>query len=242
MSGAETSFDALGYSLDGCVLKPSEPTKCVEVDKKDTDSIRQEYLQTIKQPNWQQLMISKAKSLCGTLETQGWTFTDDCKLSLSVRGKLCELSNPINIIGRNLKCDISVKNPYVSRVHAVIITCNNPDGHQYIIVIDFWSLMGTTIKAPDSPDSTSDSKHRSLLLLRSVPGAKIQIDCNGTKIDLNFYARECIVCYERPREVRFGCGHSVSCNQCALQLNACPICREFILTLNQSMGFNTNVT
>ena len=178
-----------------------------------------------------------------TLQARGWTIKD-INNTVSCDSKLREVSGSVVTIGRNPECDVVISGTnrsFVSRLQAIIITGNNPNGEQYYIVIDFWSLVGTTIKAPNSPDSTSDSNNRSLLMLRAVPGATIQIAYKNTKIGVKFYARECVVCCERPREVRFGCGHAVSCNQCASQLTDCPICRTPILALNESMGFNTNV-
>lgn len=243
MSDGETSFSSIVHSIVNNNERVDSTTCLVPMDHKDSECIRQEYLQTITKTNWKQLMIDKASKLCSTLNAYGWTF-EDMSNTVSLNSILYEVTGSIITIGRSTKCDITISGPYkcfVSRLQAVVIAGNNPEGHRYFIVIDFWSLMGTTIKAPNSPDSTSDSKKRSLLMLRSVPGATIQIACENTKIDLKFYARECVVCCERPREVRFGCGHAVSCNQCASQLTDCPICRTPILALNESMGFNTNV-
>ena len=246
MSGDNTSFASIGESIvrHG---ESKKPTCSVEIDEKASECIRQEYLQTIERPKWQKLMTDKASALCATLKASGWSFGGtDNPISVAVDGILREVSKPVFTIGRSTRCDIPLSrsgsnNCFVSRLQAVVIVGNNPNGQHYFIVIDFWSLMGTTIKAPNSPDSTSDSKKRSLLMLGSVPGAKIQITCENTKFDVKFYARECVVCCERPREVRFGCGHSISCNHCASQLTDCPICRTPIRALNESMGFNTNV-
>jgi hypothetical protein len=42
-------------------------------------------------------------------------------------------------------------------------------------------------------------------------------------------ARQCLVCLDAPRAVRFGCGHLVACSDCAQILHArgdpCPLCR-----------------
>ena len=37
--------------------------------------------------------------------------------------------------------------------------------------------------------------------------------------------RECIVCYEAPREIAFDCGHFVCCGACGRRVAACPVCR-----------------
>lgn len=44
--------------------------------------------------------------------------------------------------------------------------------------------------------------------------------------------RECVICMERPRSTRFGCGHALCCAECANALkrtsNRCPGCRKKI--------------
>ena len=59
MTSGETSFESLGLSIDVHDLTP-QPTQCVTVDHKESECIRQEYLQNIKKPNWKELMIDKA--------------------------------------------------------------------------------------------------------------------------------------------------------------------------------------
>ena len=50
--------------------------------------------------------------------------------------------------------------------------------------------------------------------------------------DASQFVRECVVCMVRPRAVRFGCGHSSACTECAEELqqrrSRCPNCREQI--------------
>merc|ERR1711879_133172 len=47
---------------------------------------------------------------------------------------------------------------------------------------------------------------------------------NNTRVTIN--ALLCIVCCNAPRTIRFGCGHLHCCEECAIRLTACPICRE----------------
>ena len=39
----------------------------------------------------------------------------------------------------------------------------------------------------------------------------------------------CTVCMDRPRDIRFHCGHSVCCAVCSAKLEQCPFCRESIV-------------
>ena len=37
------------------------------------------------------------------------------------------------------------------------------------------------------------------------------------------------MCLDRPRSVRFACGHLVSCDKCAVSLQRCPFCRQIVV-------------
>ena len=104
------------------------------------------------------------------------------------------------------------------------------------IVIDFWSLCGTSVSLLKTPHSrqVSDPNKRSLLVLRSAPGATIHV-LNHT---IRFNVRECVICFERPRNRRYDCGHSVACEQCITR--TCPLCRAPVDDITFTNGFVTN--
>ena len=82
--------------------------------------------------------------------------------------------------------------------------------------------------APPSP--------RPLLLPVTVPVAP--------PVDL--YARECIICLENPRHVRFGCGHSCLCRECLEAFMqqprpACPTCRQPVSASDSALLVGTHV-
>lgn len=230
MSENLTFVSQLNVSLTNNYV--SEPTQALLVQ--DAECIRQEYLKIIEKFDWNIQMKQKSEILCNELKTSGWSF--DIKISepilIYVDGNLIELNNSINLIGRHPKCDILLKDIIISRLHAVIIMANDPNNIPRIIVIDFWSLYGTTIMSPNNPTKTTNNKKRSLLILDSVPGASIHID----KYKIRFHVRECIICYERPRECRFQCGHSIACSQCATHITRCPLCRSDIRQIGETIG------
>lgn len=70
------------------------------------------------------------------------------------------------------------------------------------------------------------------LAICEIEGASAQIEpveVNDTKtLDELRERLSCKVCFKKEVSVRFNCKHIVSCNNCSLKLNACPICRCII--------------
>ena len=58
---------------------------------------------------------------------------------------------------------------------------------------------------------------------QSLPDAS-----HGTE-ECSHGTEECSVCLDRPRSVRFACGHLVSCGKCAVSLQRCPFCRQIVV-------------
>jgi hypothetical protein len=178
--------------------------------------------------------------LLKTLLSKGWTQLPDSKNStyISVDGKLQEMKSNILFIGRHNGCDIllPIDELGVSRLNAVVIVAQDPNGEQNFIVIDFWSVSGTSISLLKTPGSQqfSGPNKRSLLVLRSVPGAAIHV----LNHIIRFNVRECLICFERPRTRRYNCGHSVACGVCITR--KCPLCRKHVDDINFTNGFVTN--
>ena len=70
--------------------------------------------------------------------------------------------------------------------------------------------------------------------LKVPPMSKLQADAD---VEIK---RQCVVCLERPRYVRFApCGHATCCEECAEKLMApdmprtCPLCRTRIATIRE---------
>jgi len=40
--------------------------------------------------------------------------------------------------------------------------------------------------------------------------------------------RTCILCVDKDKNIKFNCGHVVTCNECAKKIKECPICRKKI--------------
>ena len=63
---------------------------------------------------------------------------------------------------------------------------------------------------------------------------------------VDLYARECIICLENPRHVRFGCGHSCLCRECLETFMqqprpACPTCRQPVSASDSALLLGTHV-
>lgn len=125
-------------------------------------------------------------------------------------------------IGRSPECDVVVSVPEecVSRMHLWVFNLGGG-----IVVVDGWSLLGTTVAKQDADDPEP---------AKSVPGSRrafvvphgeaTVLQLGHCRILLN--PKICVVCMDRPRGVVLACGHSALCSRCHEVTSECPLCRE----------------
>ena len=119
----------------------------------------------------------------------------------------------------------------ISRIHCAVFFANNK-----IIILDTWSLTGTTV-IKGSPRKEITSKYGSRKIISFNIGTKFLIKINNFTLifNNNFHTtntKECIICCQNKRSTRFNCGHSTTCDECTGIImkgnKECPICRTII--------------
>ena len=82
----------------------------------------------------------------------------------------------------------------------------------------------------DVMEVVRDSSESEDAALASAPAAKaprrvVTKEEPGDQDELNI-AKRCVICYKRPiRTIFTNCGHMLSCVQCSLKMDKCPVCR-----------------
>ncbi|KAH3766970.1 hypothetical protein Pelo_1191 [Pelomyxa schiedti] len=83
----------------------------------------------------------------------------------------------------------------------------------------------STSSATSDPRSNSNSNNNQHQQQGGLSDTGMMNTCNMSSTSM-----ECIVCDERPRNIRFHpCGHGVCCSECASNVRKCPFCRAPIL-------------
>merc|ERR1711879_193840 len=142
----------------------------------------------------------------------------------SVRCEPKELKGSGFLFGR-LYCDFELQcqDDTISRLQFVLYFLED-----CCLVLDCWSIAGTRTTSRSSDEECLESTPTSRRLLTFGKNETFALEVGACcKITVN--AKVCICCCDRPREVRFDCGHSHCCRRCANELNRCPICRAQVL-------------
>lgn len=150
------------------------------------------------------------------------------------------INTSIFTIGRSPKCDIIIDNINISRIHLFGIIINNN-----ILIIDTWSLFGTTFY-DNKIKNTSYLNNRSILKFNINERSIVDIPDNLVIFndDKAKDIKLCIICMELPRIIRYSCGHSLVCLNCHNKVktqynNKCSICKKQIKQFKISICKNT---
>ncbi len=135
--------------------------------------------------------------------------------------------------------------PCCSRVHVVVVPLEDT-----LVLCDVGSLAGFRItERNDNPGADADADaaaaapppprreanedvsapgQRRPLLVGASETAVVQLEPRGRTVVIN--PRDCLICCDVAREVRFNCGHFVCCSVCARRVARCPVCRTPIVS------------
>lgn len=182
------------------------------------DQLRLRYLSIMSRETWHNEILEVAKRIAGEISII------DRRLIVSVDGTLQELKLPFFTGRRSINVDfLRLAEEYdvesgVSRCHAWFFI--NSVGN--IIVVDPGSLNGiiTIYRSSDRKKYSSSYHERRILEFSIDETFVLQLGHKTLKIN----PRECIICLERPRSLRFNCGHFCTCDGC--YVSKCPICRK----------------
>jgi hypothetical protein len=157
-------------------------------------------------------------------------------LSLALGDRLFPFtsSHEVVLVGRMPGCDVMLEknDTGLSRLHLALFLLPRL-GH--LCAVDLGGLGVRLLQR----------KHKELGLPRSSPGVRQQVMMLGlrefavfhlgddkpvaTPRELVLYPKECVVCADAPRGVKFkNCGHYGVCVKCAAKLDKCPLCRAAV--------------
>ena len=216
-----------------------------KLDISEIEEGREIYLKSFYEEDYKTLIKSKlVDPLLSDLNIENKNITP---INIKIISK-SDITNNINkcittnifTIGRSDKCDIVIDHINVSRIHLFGIVINNN-----IIIIDTWSLFGTTFY-DNKILNNSYLNNRNLLKFKTTDRSIIELSnhlivFNAEKVK---DTKQCIICMELPRIVRYSCGHSLVCINCfnkvkAHTKNKCLICKKKIKQFKISMCKNT---
>jgi len=136
-------------------------------------------------------------------------------------------------IGRQGTIAISNYRQSLSRIHAMLCVVTHQDGRQLVVVLDWWSLYGTTIAGTTHCSLPDD---RRVLIAPADQTFVLELGVLQSRpLTVVVNAPECLICMERPRTELFEtCGHLVACRPCLMRMFVdksvidCPVCRDVV--------------
>ncbi len=206
-----------------------------------SDELREAYLQIIEKPDWKKQMEDSAVMISQDLMNDLLLReVKETRFTIAHSGNLYEFDSKVSkfiTIGRMKDCDI-LFNGYgsglTSRLHAMIMPL--PQFGIYLVV-DMGSYYGidTLKRSSGKALISSHIKSRNILVFDWNEVAIFRM--GSEKIGIN--PKECLICFEKPRDTTFNCGHHTVCAMCADRINRCPICREVIKKISYGLGMQT---
>jgi hypothetical protein len=194
----------------------------------DTELLREEYLENIIRPDWDQKFYR--------------LLTDMRPPSLavpSIRITVNQQTRDVNLpcyIGRLVppKYGAAMDHIYIengSRCHVMITQINDE-----LIIIDPGSLVGICTLKRNSGAPLEHSLPKARKVLKFANNERFVLDLKSAFVGFNLdvgETTECIVCMTLPAVERLRCGHCVACTDCLNQLSTCPVCRNPSIGLRQ---------
>lgn len=125
--------------------------------------------------------------------------------------------------GRWKDNDIIIDSVCISRIQFIMFHLGDQ-----ILILDTWSLNGTSAESDDVKLSTTIGDRR---LLRFRDDEHIVITLPNWRYQIHLNLKPCIICMDRVRRVRLSCNHAVLCHECYTTMQdsdnkCCPICRK----------------
>jgi hypothetical protein len=147
-------------------------------------------------------------------------------------------------VGRYPINDIIINAPFnaISRIHFIAFCANNK-----IVIMDTWSLNGTSTVNNSTKEKVVSTIGKRKMISFDI-GVRFMIKIENYTLIFNqdmksTNSKDCIVCCENPRNMRFNCGHSSTCEECTkiimANTNRCPICKQQISGTRASEAFCT---
>lgn len=211
------------------------PLSSVGLSERHLSDIRDNfYLKIIDRPDARSLILERFGQIIDSMiRSKQYTKYDpekDGPINVFKDGKpIHQIAAQIATYGSSSWNDLVVGSTLtgVSRVNGIIVFVKNASGELIMMVLDAWSLSGSIVKSSDkkmSIKAQSKDKDRRILLAKITDSMSLRL-VTGSYTFSQVKSKPCVVCYDKPRAVRFACGHGVACEPCSKHLSVCPICR-----------------
>lgn len=227
--------------IDG--IDMSTTSFSVQLEHNQMKNIRNEfYLKIINNLNARQLLVRKVKSIILGLEASG-----DLKRYEPTEQNPIYVFKDNNVVARITKSIATVgflwwnniigdKKAGLSRIQAIIVFMKDNEGKIVMIVLDSWSLRGTSLLSKEGLVTEHSSKNDRKILINILDDYAIVEFSKEKYVFSSHDSKLCVVCLDNKREIRYDCGHGVVCNECGKGLTACPICRRVLNAQNGELS------
>jgi hypothetical protein len=202
--------------------------------------IRNDYLDHIEDPNWKLYFTIVAKLISSSVPELGRPYTID--ISIQYQKKLYLMKGPIVIIGRKSQSDILLdpENSEFSRISAIIMFFEKKT-----LVIDVGSLYGikTCSRTNKQELVHSISGSRQPLVFDSSESFTIKFGSDSLDKSVSTCTvkpKMCISCMESIVNVKYNCGHCITCSKCSKNLAFCPLCRVQLTSVEKLVDLPVN--
>lgn len=184
--------------------------------------MREAYLRIIESHDWVRMFTDAARMLAEASQFGvGVEPAGGKKITIAVRNRAYEFSQPVFLIGRKAGNDIQIEEePNLSRLQALVFLVPSEN---IFLVVDIGSMTGFTTLSRSGSGPLVESRPGSRMVAIFEWGETVIMDMVG--IIFAFNPKDCLVCFESVRSITFDCGHHVVCERCSVSLEKCPICR-----------------
>jgi len=215
-----------------------------ELNTAQLADIRNNYLEIIELPDAKEQLQSVAEDIKNeylkenNIEEQP---PDDIELYIVDNGHSFSYTSDkqMILIGAKPWCDVRIGGMGVSRLHVVLFVL--PDNK--IAAVDVGSFNGvkTYFRSNEKPLVHSVQYNRNILIFDQNETFALSL-YNTT---VTCCPKKCIICADKPRDMRFNCGHLLCCAEDAQRVKdkfkSCPYCQKFITGWHKDLPFATNV-
>lgn len=222
-----------------------------QISSKEISSLRQQYVDVfnhqqnefVSEPNWWIEVFRKTgDDLLELIKKDLPQNNNNVSGEFSIK---CGCDQPykftdrkVILMGRRTGCDVQFPSIRIdtSRLHAIVYLL--PEINK-IAVVDVGSLSGiqTVERSSGKECERSEPDSRRVLMFEWNEYAKFEFG----SLEVAFNLKECVICMDNLREIKFGCGHYAACKECADKLQECPICRQVIVSKKPEFHYKTHV-
>lgn len=213
--------------------------------RETTEAIRGAYEKIIILDNWKDKFEKIADGIINNIikdmakthaTTEFVKFDTVITIACSAQLYDFDLGKKCITIGTNKNCDIELLgNLGCSRLHTMLFPLPQLG---IFVLIDLGSATGIKTRKRSSQKQLINSLPNQRNVLIFDWNEIVVLDLGNQIIAIN--PKTCVICFEKPRNKQFGCGHYSTCNVCSAIINFCPICLKPKKEMQETYAIQTN--